>query len=49
MCEYLDISDMLGKTLTKVVIKRPPLFDEDRITFYCDDGTRYVMIHEQQE
>ena len=43
--EYINFEDLLGKTLVSVDV-----CDDggDVITFLTDDGTKYVMYHEQE-
>lgn len=43
MEEYCNVSELLGKVITK--IERTTW--EDRLTFYCNDGTKYLMFHDQ--
>jgi hypothetical protein len=38
-----NFSDLLGKTLTKVEVRD----DDERIDFYCSDGSEYQMFHMQ--
>ena len=42
--EFVDISELVGKTLTKIEYnKRHP----DKLIFKCEDGTTYEMYHER--
>jgi len=41
--DEVPFGTLLGKTLVSVGVSH----DDDRITFTCDDGTQYLMHHEQ--
>ena len=38
-----DVSELLGKTLTNIAVSK----DKDEIVFTTDDGTQYIMHHDQ--
>ena len=42
-CGSVEISKLIGKTFTKVIKSD----GDDEITFECDDGKIYKMLHEQ--
>ncbi len=37
-----EITDLLGKTLTKI-----NKYEEDSLTFFCEDGSVFEMYHDQ--
>ena len=41
---YVNITELLGKTILSI---RGAEKEGDKIVFNCDDGTEYVMEHEQ--
>lgn len=45
MSEYLNISELIGKTLTKIV--KSTSDEGDEIRFYTENGEVYLMYHEQ--
>ena len=40
----MDISELLGKTLTAVIGAER---ESEQIEFHCTDGTKYVLLHHQ--
>jgi hypothetical protein len=44
MTNYKDVSELEGKTLTKIEGMEK---GSDEIMFYTDDGKRYLMYHDQ--
>ena len=44
--DAVEFGSLLGKTLTDVSVVRGE-YSDNNITFTCDDGTKYVMYHEQ--
>lgn len=45
MFESVDLSDMVGKTFTKIEQRQKHY--EDELVFLCDDGTEYIFYHSQ--
>lgn len=43
MSMYVEITELLGKTLRSVIVSR----DNDTITFVVDDNEKYIMNHVQ--
>ncbi|ENK1244742.1 hypothetical protein AB2063_002955 [Clostridium botulinum] len=39
----MNINELIGKTLVDIKINEY----KDQINFYCDNGTKYRMYHEQ--
>ena len=37
----INVNELIGKTLTDIKVS------DEELIFYCDDGTSYIMYHEQ--
>lgn len=44
MFDYLNITELIGKTVTEIIGAEK---DSEEIIFICSDGTKYKMYHEQ--
>lgn len=44
---HKPFEELLGKTLTEIVVTKDKFREDDSIVFVRDDGVKYVMFHDQ--